>query len=259
MVIDEVVAALRLELRTVVWPGETLEALPRITRRTHGATAEVNAFELPEAQADEVIYGELDHFENLGQVFEWKVFSFDQASNLLDRLGSAGFDIGEREAVVLYDLNDGLRPFEGSYPCEVTRIEGSADLNEFRLVSDQAFGSSNSSTVDQLANSLRTGIKGHDGYIARIDGEPVAVGRLYTNPASAFAGLYGGGTRPEYRSLGCYRAVVAARARDAAAAGSRYLLVDAMPTSLPILKRLGFVHVADSWPCLSPRSAKGEA
>ena len=31
--------------------------------------------------------------------------------------------------------------------------------------------------------------------------------------------------------------------------GARYLSVDALPTSRPILERLGFVRLTDSWPC----------
>ena len=110
-------------------------------------------------------------------------------------------------------------------------------------------------TTDELAEAIRTGRQGHNGYIGYVDGEPASVGRLYTGPRSVFAGLYGGGTREEFRGRGCYRALIAARARDAALAGARYLLVDALPTSLPILLRLGFVHRADTWPCTSPSLA----
>ena len=43
--------------------------------------------------------------------------------------------------------------------------------------------------------------------------------------------------------------MVAARARDAVRLGAEYLIVDALPTSRPILERLGFVHLTDTWPC----------
>lgn len=75
------------------------------------------------------------------------------------------------------------------------------------------------------------------------------MGRLYINSASAFAGLYGGATLAAYRGRGFYRTLVAARARDATAAGARYLRVDALPTSRPILERMGFFWIADTWPC----------
>ena len=63
-------------------------------------------------------------------------------------------------------------------------------------------------------------------------------------PDRAFAGLYGGGTDPVWRGRGVYRAVVAARAAEARARSVRYLTVDALETSRPILQRLGFEPLA---------------
>ena len=59
-------------------------------------------------------------------------------------------------------------------------------------------------------------------------------------PGRAFAGLYGGGTRPDYQGRGVYLALVAARAAEARRRGHRYLTVDARETSRPILQRIGF-------------------
>ena len=255
MNVAEVVAALRLEARTVVWEGEKLEALPYVTRRSTalGEGSCVTAYSLDSAHINEAISGEIAYFGALRRPFEWKVFSFDSPANLLDRLRASGFSVGEQETVVVYDLADGLGPFEGEYPCEVRRIERTEELADFRFVAEPVFAKDYGHTTTQLAKAIQSGERGHDGYIGYVGGEPASIGRLYTNPASSFAGLYGGGTRAEFRGRGCYRAVVAARARDAALAGSRYLLVDALPTSLPILRRLGFVRVADTWPCTSPR------
>ena len=63
-------------------------------------------------------------------------------------------------------------------------------------------------------------------------------------------GLFGGFTLEAHRGRGLYRATVAERARDALRLGARHLRVDALPTSEPILQRLGFVKVADTWPCV---------
>ena len=71
-------------------------------------------------------------------------------------------------------------------------------------------------------------------------GLPISSGRLELAPGKAFAGLYGGGTRPDYQGRGVYRALVAARAAEARRRGHRYLTVDARETSRPILQRLGF-------------------
>jgi len=91
---------------------------------------------------------------------------------------------------------------------------------------------------------------GHRGYLGYVGDEPVSIGRLYLHRESWFGGLYGGGTRPGYRGGGVYRAVVGARARDAIEWGAKYLIVDALPTSCPILTRMGFEAVGETWACV---------
>lgn len=254
MNIDDVVATLRAEQRSLVWPGDVVRQLPLVTWRSwvNGEQNEVTAHSLHEGNADRTIQEQIAHFRGLGRSFEWKAFSFDAPPDLVERLRVAGFAVGKKEAIVVYDLHDGLAPFEEDFDCEVQRIERLEQLTDFRQVAEAVFAKDYSPTTNQLAEALQAGQTGHDAYIAYVNGVPAAIGRLYTNPQSAFGGLYGGATRVEFRKRGCYRAIVAARARDAAELGSRYLQVDAMPTSLPILLRLGFLHIADTWPCLWP-------
>jgi GNAT superfamily N-acetyltransferase len=84
--------------------------------------------------------------------------------------------------------------------------------------------------------------------VAVADGVPVAVGRLVMHPGTGFAGLWGGGTLPEWRGRGIYRALVAHRALAAAARGYRWLQVDASDRSRPILERLGFRGLTTTTP-----------
>ncbi len=251
MNLDQVLAEYRRALRELVRPDETAERTPRVTRLSgaDGRSSMVYAFDLDASNADGAIHEERARAERLGIELEWKAFSFDSPPDLVPRLRRAGFEVGPCEALVVYDLADGLGAFETTDDPEVRRIVRLEDLDGFRLAAEAAFGKDYASTAERLAAGIREGRRGHDAYVASVDGEPASVGRLYTDPRSAFAGLYGGGTRPEFRSRGLYRAVVAARARDAAAFGARYLTVDALPTSLPILLRLGFVFAADTWPC----------
>ena len=67
-------------------------------------------------------------------------------------------------------------------------------------------------------------------------------------PATQFAGLWGGATRPAWRGRGIYRALVARRAQFAAARDVRFLQVDASDDSRPILERLGFVAITTTTP-----------
>lgn len=237
--------AFRAEMRQ----SPDAERLPGITRWV-SPPAYVTAFDLDEESADAAIREQMEFFG--GESFEWKVFSFDTPPDLIERLAGAGFTIGPREAVVVYDLQEGLSTFETT--ADVRQVVSLDQLVDFRAVAEAVFQKDYSFTTGQLEQAIRTGERGHDAYVAYHEGKPVSVGRLYTDPASRFAGLYGGGTLAEYRGMGFYRAVIAARAQDAVRAGSRFLQVDALPTSLPILRRLGFTHLADTWPCLHTSS-----
>jgi len=84
--------------------------------------------------------------------------------------------------------------------------------------------------------------------VAMAGDQPVSAARIEFIPGTDFAGLWGGGTVPAWRGKGIFRALVAYRAGLAAAAGYRYLQVDALPTSRPILERLGFQVVARTTP-----------
>lgn len=84
--------------------------------------------------------------------------------------------------------------------------------------------------------------------VVLVDGEPVSGGRVDLEDGIDFAGLYGGVTLPEHRGRGYYRATVAKRAQLARERGYRWLYVDALPTSRPILERLGFVQLTTTTP-----------
>lgn len=239
MDLDRIRARFRGELRTAQG-GETL---PGVTRWV-GDRSEVVAFDLDERTVDAAIREQMAFFR--GREFEWKVFSFDTPSDLRERLVAAGFEEGPREAVMVYDLRQGVFTSE----LEVRRVTSVEGLPDFRRVAEAVFRKDYSFTTGQLETAIREGQTGHDAYVGYWKGEPVAVGRLYTDPASQFAGLYGGGTLAAFRGKGFYRAVVAARAQDAASAGARYLQVDALPTSEPILRRMGFERLAYTWPCV---------
>jgi GNAT superfamily N-acetyltransferase len=244
-------AQLDLERRTLRRDGEVIEILPQVTRlRPDDAAYHCLTFSaLTPETADRVIAEQIAHYRALNAPFEWKVYSHDPPPDLLARLARHGFAVGPREAVLVLDLAPPAPWTTDPPPCEILRVRSPDDVKRFRAAAEEIFGKDYGLTAGQLERSLRTGSTHHLAYIAVMNGVPAAIGRLYTHPSSRFGGLYGGGTRPAFRGQGLYRALVAARARHAARLGAHHLIVDALPTSQPILQRLGFRHVADTWPC----------
>ena len=239
------------ERRHLARDGETIELLPSLTRLSGVGNSwhSVAWSSLTADTADSAIAGEVDHHRRLGVLYEWKAYGHDTPGDLLDRLRRHGFSIGEREAVLVFDLA-GPRPWDEDPDISGTqRVDRVDEVETYRRVAEEGFGRDESGTAAQLTAALLAGSTQHRGYITWHADQPVSVGRLYTHPGSVFAGLYGGCTRPGFRGRGFYRALVAARARDAVAAGARYLQVDAMPTSRPTLERLGFQWLTDTWPC----------
>jgi GNAT superfamily N-acetyltransferase len=244
-------ARLDAERRALRRDGDEIDILPHLTRLrpADGAYHCVTASALTAQTADAVIEAQIAHYRGLNAAFEWKAYSHDPPPDLLTRLARHGFAIGPREAVLILDLQSPPPWLRAPAPCDIVRVQTPAHLSLFRAAAEAIFQKDYALTTHQLEQSLRTGSTHHLAYLALVNDTAAAIGRLYTHPASHFGGLYGGGTLPAHRGRGLYRALVAARARDAIELGARHLLVDALPTSQPILQRLGFQHVADTWPC----------
>jgi GNAT superfamily N-acetyltransferase len=247
----EILARLDYERRELERDGEVIERLASLTRLRSAdhARHQVIYSALSADTADAAIAREIAYHRQLNVSFEWKAFAHDNPPDLLARLAGHGFEIGAMEAVLVHDLANPptwVRQADGP---KVVRVDDLEQVALFCQLAAQIFEKDYALTGRELTAALAAGSTQHRGYIIYDRDEPVSVGRLYTHPQSAFAGLYGGGTLKSHRGQGFYRALVAARARDALALGARYLQVDALPTSRPILERLGFERVTDTWPC----------
>ena len=126
-------------------------------------------------------------------------------------------------------------------------VTDEAGLEAMTEVHDRVFGADpklRSALTAQLRNSPETMVI----VVAMAGDEPVSSARVSFGAGTDFAGLWGGGTLPQWRGRGIYRALVGYRARLAVARGYRYLQVDASPESRPILERLGFACLAQTTP-----------
>jgi hypothetical protein len=249
--LDAIRRRLDEERRSLSHSGDAPEVRPLVTRGSSRAWGQywIAYSRLNESNADGAFAEEIEHHRSLGRPFEWKVYGHDRPADLKERLERRGFVIGEREAVLVLDLADAPAWVDAPLGVEVLRLARVEQIDMYRTVAEAVFGTDYSMTSGKLADAIRAGNRNPLGYVAMCDGEPASIGRLYTHPDSHFGGLYGGATIERFRGRGLYRALVAARARDAREFGAKHLVVDALPTSRPILERLGFVHLTDTWPC----------
>jgi ribosomal protein S18 acetylase RimI-like enzyme len=194
--------------------------------------------DLTASSADAAIAEQARQFSNPPRELQWKVYDHDQPFDIAGRLLAAGFQIQEPETFMVLRLSDD-RPLAAQSPgIEIRRVSDHSGLGDYVGVGSEVFGSDESWRIE--AYSPRLDDPTLALYVAYDGAKPVSSGRLEMPKGRSFASLWGGGTLEAYRGRGIYKALVDARAREAARAGFAYLTVDARDTSRPILERLGF-------------------
>ena len=193
----------------------------------------------------------LAHFVSDGEItrVEWKTRGHDIAPGLHSALVDHGFVPEDPESIM-------VGPAEGlavdvPLPDGVTlrRITAEADVRAMSAMSDEVFGD-DPLTSGHAESILRRQARDPEMelWVAEAAGQVVSAGRLEPVPGTPFAGVWGGSTRPEWRGRGIYRALTAARARAALAAGKSLIHSDSTEFSRPILERSGLVKVSTTTP-----------
>jgi GNAT superfamily N-acetyltransferase len=203
---------------------------------------------LDAAGADAAIAEQVAYFTERGRAFEWKHYRHDSPADLPERLLAAGFTAEPAETLMVAEAAAQAVPVR--LPAGV-RLRSATDETAVRLlerVHETAFGERADWLTERLLAQLAEAPDTLTLVVAMAGDEPVAAARLETLPGVSFAGLWSGGTHPDWRGRGLYRALVAHRARLAVDRGYRYLQVDAADTSRPILARLGFSALSVTTP-----------
>ncbi len=179
---------------------------------------------------------------------EWKTRAHDHAPGLHESLLDNGFLPEEPESIMI----GGARQLAGdvAIPEGVTlrQVDQEADVRALSAMADEVFGDPVS---EQRADALLRRLSFDDGmelWVAEADSQMVSTGRLEPVRGTAFAGIWGGATRPQWRRRGIYRALTAARARSALRLGKTLINSDSTEYSRPILERAGLVAVSTTTP-----------
>lgn len=208
--------------------------------------------QLDQRNANEVIAEQIRRFAKLSQPWEWKYYSYDQPSDLPDRLLAAGFTPEPVETVLVAEIADLDLDVPAPSGVELSPVIDQQGVETMVGVHDEVFGRDHSGLGSSLLAGLRRRPSTAAAAVAWAEGRPIAAGRVEFHPGTDFASLWGGGTVTGWRGRGVFRALVAQRAAVASARGFRYLQVDASPDSRPILQRLGFVELATTTPFTHP-------
>jgi predicted GNAT family acetyltransferase len=241
----------------IEFPGLRREVTPHVVRHISLSGLGgglVSYSQITAANAQDVIQEQVRYFERIGQDFEWKLYDHDQPSDLKDRLRSQGFTIEDAEAIMVLDLHDAPERLRQPVRHAIRRITDPAALVDVQTVRQQVWDQDPSGLVDYLGGALIQAPDQMSVYVAYIGQQPASAAWIQFPERSLFAGLWGGSTVPGFRQQGLYTALVAVRAQEALARQVRYLTVDALPTSRPILEKLGFETIAISYPCKWTRS-----
>ncbi len=204
----------------------------------------------PDVDLASLVPEALEHFRAQPQIrrIEWKTRGHDDVAGLHDALLEAGFVPEETESILLGEVA-GLAA-DVPLPTGVTlrRLGSEADLRTMSAMSDEAFG-------DPVSGERAEGLlrrasldDGTEFWVAEADGVMVSAGRLEPVPGTDVAGIWGGGTLPDWRRRGIYRALLAVRARSALALSKTLVHSDSTEDSRPILERLGLVTVSTTTP-----------
>jgi GNAT superfamily N-acetyltransferase len=142
-------------------------------------------------------------------------------------------------------LPDGVR---------LREVSARADLDRIAAMEEAVWGDGRNWLADSLEAEHAADPSALTIVVAEAGDDVVCAAWIRFAAGSEFASLWGGGTLPDWRGRGIYRAIVAYRANLAAQRGFRYVQVDASDDSRPILERLGFVAVTTTTPFIwSPR------
>lgn len=214
--------------RYVLWMGRGDEPAWNVAQR----------FRLTEDELDEVRSEIHGHLRGRGRTgCSWEVGSHATPADLVDRLLARGL-VRDEPTPLAVGMVLTAEPRALPADVEVRRVSSSEAAFEAEKIAAVGFGMPpppEPKPFDPDPNNVV--------YLAYVDGRPAA--RASASFGERGVTLFGGATLPEARGRGAYRALVAARWRDAVERGTPVLVTQAGPMSRPILTRLGFEEVCE--------------
>jgi GNAT superfamily N-acetyltransferase len=244
----------QMRRRPVHGPGVRVEVDGGVTRTvlTDGSWSSVVWSDLAADDADAVIAAEAARATG---DLEWKLYSHDRPADLPERLAAAGFAPEPVETVLVAEIAELELPVAPPPGVRLAVVDDAAGVEVMLRVHEEVFGvgSVYPGVVEAVRTALQLRPRPVEAVLAVAGDVAVSAGRVEFHDGTEFASLWGGGTLPAWRGRGVFRALVGHRAVLARDRGFRYLQVDALPASRPILEGMGFQPLAETRPWMRRR------
>jgi GNAT superfamily N-acetyltransferase len=237
------------------WTAEQDGPLTRcLTARGGFAMLTDDPSPLTSVQLEALVGRTFAFYAERGRDFEWKTFDHDRA-DLRPLLAAYGARPEAHEALVLGDAGDVISDAALPLGLTLTTVTSRADLERVAALESQIWAADWSWLADDLAARLEGAVPAE---VLLVEDGGIAISAAWLVPlaGTCVAGLWGGGTHPDYRRRGIYRALVARRARSALDRGYTTVQVDASDDSRPILQRLGLHVVGGTIPFVTTAASE---
>lgn len=190
----------------------------------------------------ERILGEVNEFaDELSKTgVPWNIQVRGEISpELLDLATRYGKTSSEASPLLLWDA-ELLRTLPEEVPrdARVRKVSG-AECDVFAGAMAAGFGAPRAA-IDTLARPALLDAPDVTGFVLEVNGEGVATG--HNIRVEDHVVMFGGSVPARHRRNGYYRALVAARLRDAVADGARYAVSENSPMSRPLFESFGSRH-----------------
>ncbi len=179
---------------------------------------------------------------------EWKTRGHDHAPGLHEALLHHGFVPDEPESIMIGEARTLAAVVRLPDGVTLRQVTAESAVRAMSALQDEVFGDTVSrDSAEALLRRLALD-DGMELWVAEADGRMISAGRLEPVSDTAFAGIWGGVTRAEWRGRGVYRALTARRAQSALELGKTLMHSDSTEYSRPLLERSGLVKASTTTP-----------
>lgn len=207
-------------------------------------------FDVDKKRIDALIDEQVAFFTSKNRGFEWKVYATDTPNDIGERLIKKGFVADVTESFMVREISHyrASLALPNGIRCEKATTQ--AMFKDAARIQATEFPMNVDEWVARFWQANKESPNKTSIYVICNNDMAVSSARVDFTDDSPFAGLWGGTTIEAYRGRGYYQMLLNYRIDEAKKRGRRYMTIDALETSRPIVAKHGFELVTKTTPYL---------